>query len=499
MSSLALTSGRRRLAAAFSIASITAGLALAGAAAADEVGGAAGGTAAASGGTVVEQLLDIMLQQKNITPEQYEALLEQARREEAAAAARLADAAKAGETAPVAAGPADWDFKWDNGFNVSRADGAFKLKFGGRTQLDGAIVSESDGLSDDLRALGGEGQGNGVEFRRARIFFEGTVYERLFFRAQYDFAEGSPAFKDVYMGLKGLGPVGSIQVGQFKEPFFLDEQTSSNYITFMERPLPNAFFPDRNVGVMAFNNLADKRMLWQVGVFRDSDDFGRVFSNFSDTDWDTAVRLTGLPVWSDDGSRFVHLGAAYVHRFRGESERYRQRPEAHLTDRFVDTGTLPVSDTNVFGAELAWIHGPFSLQSEYTHSLVNGDNGQENVDFWGAYAQVSYFLTGEHRVYEPEYGRFGRVKPKANFDPSEGTWGAFEIAARYSYLDLDDRSVRGGKLSDVTAGINWHLFPNARIMLNYVHADVSGREATVNALPINGTGDIVQTRFQIDF
>jgi phosphate-selective porin OprO/OprP len=495
MRSPAHTSGRRRrAAAAFSIA---ASLALAGAAAADEVAGA--GVSGASDGTVVEKLLDILLQQKSITRDQYDALLEQARREEAAAAARLADAAKVGETAAVAAGPSDWNFKWDNGFNLQREDGAFKLKFGGRTQLDGAVISESDGLSDDLRALGGEGQGNGVEFRRARIFFEGTVYERLFFRAQYDFAEGEPAFKDVYMGLKGLGPVGTIQVGQFKEPFFLDEQTSSNYITFMERPLSNAFFPDRNVGVMAFNNLADKRVLWQVGTFRDSDDFGRVFSNFSDTDWDVAARLTGLPVWSDDGSRFLHLGAGYVHRFRGESERYRQRPEAHLADRFVDTDPITATDSNVFGAELAWVHGPFSLQSEYTHSLVNGDEGQDDVDFWGAYAQVSYFLTGEHRVYEQEYGRFGRVKPNANFNPAKGEWGAFEIAARYSYLDLDDRNKSGGKLSDVTAGINWHLFPNARIMLNYVHADVSEREAADPAFNVGGTGDIVQTRFQVDF
>lgn len=493
MRSQVLSDGLRRIAAASFFA---AGVALAGTAAADEVGGAEAGAAAPAGGTVVERLLDIMLQQKSITKSQYDELLDQARREEAAAAARIAEAA---ETAPVSEGPPQWDFKWDNGFNLQRADGAFKLKFGGRVQADGAIISESEGLSDDLRDLGGEGQGNGVEFRRARIFFEGTVYEKLFFRAQYDFAEGEPAFKDVYLGLKGLGPVGRVQVGQFKEPFFLDEQTSSNYITFMERPLNNAFFPDRNVGVMAMNNAAEKRFLWQLGVFRDTDDFGDAFSSFNKTDWDTALRLTGLPLWSDDGSRFLHLGAAYVHRFRGENERYRQRPEAHLADRFVDTGTLTARGTNVFGAELAWVHGPLSVQSEYTHSLVDGNEGQGNVDFWGAYGQVSYFLTGEHRVYEPEYGRFGRVKPKANFNPAEGGWGAWEVAARYSYLDLDDSNVRGGKLSDVTAGINWHLFPNARIMLNYVHADVSGREAAAPAFNVGGDADIVQTRFQVDF
>ncbi len=488
MRTLALTSGRRRLAAAFLFA---AGLALAGPAAADAVAGAADGS-------VVEKLLDILLQQKSITKGQYDALLEEARQEEAAA--RMAEAAKASETAPVAAGPPAWDFKWDNGFNLAREDGAFKLKFGGRLQLDGAVISESDGLSQDLRDLGGEGQGAGVEFRRARIFFEGTVYERLFFRAQYDFADGNPAFKDVYMGLKGLGPVGSIQVGQFKEPFFLDEQTSSNYITFMERPLGNAFFPDRNVGAMAFNNLADKRVLWQLGVFNDTDNFGDDFSSFTRTDWDAAARITGLPIWKDEGSHYLHLGADYVHRFRGsDSVSFSQRPESHQADSFVATPTLSASGTDLFDGELAYVHGPFALQSEYTHSLVNGEDGQGNVGFWGAYAQVSYFLTGEHKVYEPEYGRFGRVKPKANFNPAQGGWGAWEIAARYSYLDLDDRNVEGGKLSDVTAAINWYLYPNARIMLNYIHADVSDRQAAAPVYSVGGTGNIVQTRFQIDF
>jgi phosphate-selective porin OprO/OprP len=497
MRTLALTSGGRRLAAAFVFA---AGLALAGPAAADEVAGAAAG---AADGTVVEKLLDIMLQQQSITRAQYDALLEQAREEQAAAAARMAEAAKAEETAPVAAGPPGWGIKWDNGFNVAREDGAFKLKFGGRVQLDGAVIATSNGLDDDLSSGSGTGQGNGVEFRRARLFFEGTVYERLFFRAQYDFADGEPAFKDVYMGLRGLGPVGSIQVGQFKEPFFLDEQTSSNYITFMERPLGNAFFPDRNVGAMAFNNALDKRLLWQLGVFRDTDDFGEAFSSFSSSDWDVAARLTGLPIWEDEGSHYLHVGADYVHRFVGsDSVSYSQRPESHLADRFVNTNGIRAGDTNLFDAELAYVRGPLALQSEYTHSLVNGDDGQSNVGFWGAYGQVSYFLTGEHKVYEPEYGRFGRTKPKANFNPAEGGWGAWEVAARYSYLDLDDSNVRGGRLWDVTAGVNWYLFPNARIMFNYIYADVSGRRAPATSSPftnVGGTGNIVQSRFQIDF
>jgi phosphate-selective porin OprO/OprP len=499
MSSFTLARRTRGIAAA-SVAAFAA--VLGGAASADPTG-----AAEASGEKpVVEKLLDIMLLQKSITPAQYDELLAQAQREQSAAAERAAEVAAAAETPPVSAGPESWSTKWDNGIKLERADGAYKLRFGGRIQLDGAVISETDGLNEDLKDLGGNGQGNGVEFRRARLYFEGTLHERLLFKAQYDFAGGESAFKDVYVGLKDLGPVGTVQVGQFKEPFLLDEMTSDDYITMMERPLNDAFFPDRNVGVMGLNTLADKRVSWQLGAFRDTDDFGDAFSSFNDTNWDIAGRVTGLPYWKEDGSQLVHLGFDYLHRFRGSTLSYSQRPEAHLADRFVNTGSFDASDSDVFNVELAWVQGPFSLQSEYSHALANGDDGQSNVDFWAAYGQLSYFLTGEHKVYEPDHGRFGRIKPNKNFNPGEGGWGAFEVATRFSYLDLNDRNIRGGELWDAQAGINWYLFPNARIMLNYIHANLSGRQDSYEDalgadVPINvtGRGDIVQTRFQVDF
>src|SRR5262245_23874607 len=315
------------------------GIALAGAARAED------SPAAGADRPVVEKLLDILLQQQSITRDQYQELLLQSRREQAEAAARAAEVAKAAPTPPVSAGPA-WNFKWDNGFNLEREDGAFKLRFGGRTQLDGAVIEETSALNEDLRALGGNGQGNGVEFRRARIYFDGTVYDRLFFRSQFDFATGNVQFKDVYMGLRDLGPVGTLQVGQFKEPFYLDEMTTDDNITFMERPTSNVFFPDRQVGVMAMNNLLDKRMLWQVATFREANTNGFAFSSFDSSSWDVATRIAGSPVYTDDGARVVHLGFDYIHRFVGQSIRYQQRPESHLADFFLSTPNLPASTTD---------------------------------------------------------------------------------------------------------------------------------------------------------
>jgi phosphate-selective porin OprO/OprP len=122
------------------------------------------------------------------------------------------------------------------------------------------------------------------------------------------------------------------------------------------------------------------------------------------------------------------------------------------------------------------------------YAKVDGKNGATSPDFDGFYIQGSYFLTGEHRKYKTSTGAFDRVKPKENFSSASGT-GAWEVAARYSQIDLNEGSVTGGRLRNVTVGLNWHLNPNMRIMWNYIRADLSGV----------GKASLFLMRFQIDF
>jgi len=469
------------------------------------------------GTSVTAEILGILRDAGNIDQSRYEALCAKARSDDEAPPVSAAPAVSApAVTAPAVSAPADegkptWSFKWSNGFKLSRSDGAYKLKFGGRAMLDSAYIWASDDLKSTLAP-----EGSGVEFRRARIFFSGTVYDRVFFKMQYEFAKdddpNDPSFKDVYMGLKKLGPIRSIQVGHFKEPFMLQEWTSSKNMTFMERGLNNAFYPGRNVGIMGMGNGFDKKLFWQLGLFREADDQGFAFEDWGDAAYDLAARVVAAPVYADDGARVLHLGVDYIHRFNQDGRgriRLRQRPETHFSDRLVDTDAsstdsffaLDASSSDILNLEAAVVYGPFSAQTEWTFDWVEGAGAQQNVAFWGGYVFVSYFLTGEHRNYDKGHGRFGRVRPKRNFDPFNGDWGAWEVAARYSILDLSDRNVRGGVLWDVTAGINWYLFPNLRWMLNYVHGDVRDRTQWLAAGPrsIRGSEDILETRFQVDF
>ncbi len=356
---------------------------------------------------------------------------------------------------------------WKDGLRLDSMAGAFKLKIGGRIQHDYAYFAEDD---DVERRIGADID-DGTEFRRARVYLSGTIYDNIIFKAQYDFAGGDADFKDVYMGLKNVPIVGNVRVGQFKEPFSLEELTSSNYVTFMERSLVNTFAPGRNVGLMFHDTMLDKRMTWAAGVFRQTDGFG---DGLGGRDYNVTARLTGLPWYEDDGKKLLHLGVAYTHQnYEGDMVRFRARPEAHLAPRLVDTGAFAAEYGDFIGAEAALVHGPLSLQGEYVLAFIEGRNRfVGDPKFSAASLQASYFLTGEHRTYKTSAGAFGRVRPLRNFGEDGGP-GAWELTARYSSLDLNDGAVRGGRLTDWTVGLNWYLNPGVRTMLNYVLADPS--------------------------
>ena len=394
----------------------------------------------------------------------------------------------------------DWDFKWKNGFNLKSKDKKFNLKFGGRMMLDGAYINADDGMNKAFEAAGdSEESGWGTEVRRARLFFSGTVYEYIFFKAQYDFAGGDSDIKDMYVGIQHIPVIGKAKIGNFKEPISLNELTSSKYITFMERALPTeAFAPSRNMGV-GFNNTAlDKRLFWAIGGFQDTDDYGYSWNNFSD--WNIAMRVAGRPFLADK-DKFLHLGLGYSHGFRNDTQaqvRYRARPEAHLSpNRLVDTEKFYAGDSNLLVPEAAFVYGPFSFQGEYFYNKVDSDVAG-NPTFNGWYAYVSFFLTGESRAYKSSTATFDRIKPNHNFSISGEGMGAFELALRYSTVDLTDASINGGKENDLTFGVNWYLTPNTRFMFNYVRADVDDRDSG-GVIIDDQSANIFEGRFQIDF
>ncbi|MGV8075370.1 MAG: OprO/OprP family phosphate-selective porin [Syntrophobacteraceae bacterium] len=439
--------------------------------------------------SVTREILEILKENKQISSEQYEGLMKKAKDE----------------------GLSTSDFKayWKDGLIVEGKDA--KIKIGGRIHYDFGAVGVDKELEDTRdsknKAIYDGLEGHGSEVRRARLYAEGTLYDSVVFKSEFEFGNGNGdvAMKDVWFGLKGVPYIEKILVGHMKEPFSLEEMTSDNYHTFMERSLMNVFAPSYNAGFRANSSFLDKRMTWAVGGFQDVNDFADAFNDFSDIN--LTGRITGLP-WYGGENKLLHLGFNYSHQFRSGEEnplRYRSRPEAHLTDiRLVDTGSagIPVNDVDLIGGETAIVLGPFSFQGEYIHSFLNlnADDADliDDPDFYGFYVSAGYFITGESRPYNKGEGIFGRVKPLVNFHPTKGGCGAWEVALRYSYLNLNSGDIHGGREKDLTAGVNWYLNPNTRVMFNYVRAMLD-RNVDSAKSDIDGSANIFEGRFQVDF
>lgn len=338
----------------------------------------------------------------------------------------------------------------------------------------------------------------GVELRRARLYAKGDCLLVLPVSYQIELGYIPDEFyiEESYLAFKNIRSIGELRFGQYQAPMGLDVINSSRDITFMEPASPlQALAPGVNAGLQMSQPVLHDRATWTLGFFTDG--VGQDFGDAS-TDFGRAIaRLTALPIdRSDpdqpDSARFLHMGLSANILYSGNSTvRYQARPESHLAPYVVDTGDISSQGALVLGAEAAWVNGPFSIQGEYLHSFVEQTGGSA-LNFDGLYVSASWFLTGESRPYNRTEGVFGRVAPKRALDFRDGDWGAWEVAARLSYVDLDHGDVEGGRLAMLMGGVNWHLHSHVKWRFNYGFGHVSGHAPAGNL-------NIFETRIEIDF
>ncbi|MFO0847706.1 MAG: porin [Gemmataceae bacterium] len=407
-------------------------------------------------------------------------------------------------TQPAAAGPdgVPLQDRWRNGLRFESADKAFSLFVGGRAQLDVADYITSRAVRESIP--GTNPLEDGVTFRRIRLDMGGTIYKNVDFYTQVDFANGlilSPGAKgatgttnatyptDVWVTFRNLPTVGNVRVGNQKPLYSFEHMTSSRFLNFLERsPGFDAFSEGFNNGFMpgitAFDLYADRRGTWAIGLFKYTrNPFGW---NVGRNEAEVNGRVTYLPVDEDDGRKLVHIGVGAAYRDLDEGQgRLRSRMEVRnspsaLSPLLADTGLFFGSRQQLVVPEFAAVYGPFSFQSEaytawYQGVVTQTPAGlplapQGTVFFFSWYAEAHYFLTGEHREYNRESAAFGRVIPRTLFDWTRAGFtglGAWQVAARYSYMDLNSKGVTGGRVHAMTAGLNWFMNPDLKVQWNY--------------------------------
>jgi phosphate-selective porin OprO/OprP len=391
---------------------------------------------------------------------------------------------------------------------ITAADGRSSIAVRANVQLDGALYSESPAgpLTTDFRrgSVGAPPNrendaardfSDGFYFRRARFGVEGTLARDFNYRLLLELGgagtEGPTRINDAWIAYTGFAPL-TLVVGAFAPPANMDDGTSPEDLAFIERASVSEL--SRTLGG------ADGRI--GAGVRASGARWMNAFTLTTRTAGDAeafdvqlaAVARAGFLVAT--GSDYnVHIGASGTYVFSPADQgpaatarhplRFRERPEIRVdSTRLIDTGTLDAAHASAFGVEFGANWKNFYVQSEHFWFDVErrAPTTLDDPSFTGYYLQGSWLLTGESRRYNPAAGSFQNPRPRAPFS-SAGGFGAWEIAARYSRMNLNfdeglagtaaiPGSVRGGDQSIVTLGVNWYVNANFKVMMNYLLIDV---------------------------
>lgn len=360
---------------------------------------------------------------------------------------------------------------------------------------------------------------NDMGFRRARLAAVGDVSQNVSYMIEMDFAfPGRPSFMDVWLDVHDVPLFGNVRVGQWRQPFGLDELTSVRELTFLERPTMFGFAPFRQTGI-GFHNLNEEQTLtWAGSAFGfPTDAWG---NSLGDRGFGTAERLTYLAQHECDGRRVLHFGVDHSFNvpnngglvYRGVPEYGGPfgSPAVNATGAvsgdggdvpfFFNTGALPANYSHLANLELAGVHDSLHWQSELRYAFI--DMAGETITLPSAYVQAGYLLTGEVRPYNKVAGVLGRIKPIHPWGV-DGGLGAWELTLRYSYVNANPAAPFapppapgappfGGELSDFTSGLNWYLNPYTKFQFNYILVEL-------NRGGVLSTTNIAAVRAQLDF
>jgi phosphate-selective porin OprO/OprP len=371
---------------------------------------------------------------------------------------------------------------YKSGPRIKSDDGNFEIGLNGRGHFDVHSLYP-DQASLEYPSFGSQlldsNDRDGFNWRRTYATLTGKIHS-INFKFENDFAVNATdpfphSLREAWLSTK-LGP-GQLTVGQFKPYRGMEELTSSNEITLMERPSTSStgiysgrqFLTGIGYRAMIRNNIG-------VGInVMSLSHFGLPV---------TGITYGGRAVWLplDKEDHILHLGfslsrdtantnslsASIVDIYGG-----RLGISQSLGIAGAAFGAPHSSSQSTFSAEAAYAIGPVTLQGEYaisrlddTHRISGNLRGST---IHASYVQASWFVTGEHAVYRKDRGTFGKPQPI-------GKWGALELAGRYDFAENINQNLIADpcrtdtskcQVQVITLGVNWYPYQNIRFMLNY--------------------------------
>ena len=375
------------------------------------------------------------------------------------------------------------------GIVLQSAADEVEFKIGGRFHYDVGAAGLDPRLSRPALAANGD-------IRRAWFEPSLTFKNGLTLAFQYDFSSATRPIDDAVVSYKGFDPFIFV-LGNFKEPFSMNQLESNNTTLFTERSLLDTFSPQRDFGFGVGTH--GERWTLAGGVFGGTP----VATGVADYGVAGPARRTYAPILTAE--QVLHFGVAGSYRAldrNGTALSFSDKPEDFLfSTSLVSTGTIRNADAvGRFGLEGAYQTGPLRIQSEYALTTVSGA-GAGDRSFQAGYVEGGWVINGKGRAYRlapkyaSEYAVFQGVAVEDGERVSRGGIGVFELGGRFSAIDLRSGAVKGGAERDATVGLNWYPDNNIRFMADYVRAHADPSAASVTGKRVDS--DIFVGRLQV--
>lgn len=427
---------------------------------------------------------------------------------------------------------------------IKTGDGRFSMAIRGRFQVDMANFMQKDPANLPTGSI--KDLSSGVIIRRAHLGVEGMAFKDFWYQLRLNFG-GSNAESpsgDANINIARIAYTGipnfRINVGVIKPIFTLADTVSSAGLLFIERPevvnISTGDFggSDARRGIeLTFqkeNLLYDGDNLIVSGAFTG----GRTGTSIGHGGC-TAGAVAGTPgvncseaahilgriayrLWSD-GESNVQLGGSAAKILKmppatSTTLAFSDRPLVRVDGRRLVTATLgsvanPVTEGTMWSLDAGANYKNFYLAGEYHSYNMERLNGSK-PKFDGFYVEASWIITGQRREYSAkstgnEMGSWGAPRVAVPFSPAGGSWGVWELAARYTVVDLNwmedvSTGIAGGQQEAITIGLNWYLNNNIRVMINDIIMKVdrmskAGPGATFTGQKLN----ILAARVQFSF
>jgi phosphate-selective porin OprO/OprP len=368
---------------------------------------------------------------------------------------------------PVSVGP--------DGFTLQSENGDFKLQLRGLLQLDGRFyLSDERALAVDTFLV-----------RRARPILTGTVTRYFDFNFTPDFGAGNAVIQDAYLNAKG-SPKLQVRVGKFKPPIGIEHLQGDPYLAFVERALPAALEPSRDVGIQLHGELGKGALAYALGVFDGTPDGASVDADVNDSkdlvgrvflspfrNGASALKGLGFGVSASTGKQTGALAVLAPYRTGGQI----------IFFNYLVTASNPAGTRTRISPELSFYSGPLGLLAEHVWAegrlQQTGTSRFDKLQNKAWQATVTVMLTGEDAAYEG-------VQVKRPFDPAKGQWGALQLAARVNGFEADPDGFSLG-YADITKsarkakafglGLNWYLNRNIKQVVSFEHTSFEGGDA----------------------